>query len=78
MTMTIEQAVLEKLRVLPPEQQRQVLDFTEFLHHRRPTPRQPLKSLEGALAHFGVKIGEQDIAAARRKMWGDFPRDPNP
>ena len=29
--MTIEQAVVEKLRVLPVEKQQEVLDFVEFL-----------------------------------------------
>ena len=29
--MNIEEAVLEKLRELPPERQREVLDFVEFL-----------------------------------------------
>ena len=29
--MSVEEAVLEKLRELPPERQREVLDFVEFL-----------------------------------------------
>lgn len=29
--MTIEQAILEKVRSLPPERQQQVLNFAEFL-----------------------------------------------
>lgn len=29
--MTIEEAILEKVRVLPPEKQQEVLDFAEFL-----------------------------------------------
>lgn len=29
--MSIEQAVVEKLRVLPPNKQQEVLDFVEFL-----------------------------------------------
>jgi hypothetical protein len=33
--MTIEQTVLNRLKELPPEKQLEVLDFTEFLHHRR-------------------------------------------
>jgi hypothetical protein len=53
-----------------------VLDFTEFLRQKQgpPPPKQPRKSLEGALAHLGVKVTEEDIAEARREMWGNFPR----
>ena len=29
--MSIEQAVIEKLKILPPEKQQEVLDFVEFL-----------------------------------------------
>jgi hypothetical protein len=33
-----------------------------------------LHSLEGLLADFTVGITEEDIAQARREMWGNFPR----
>jgi hypothetical protein len=29
--MSVEQSILEKLRILPPEKQQEVLDFAEFL-----------------------------------------------
>lgn len=32
--MTIEESVIQKLRGLPPERQRQVLDFAEFLESK--------------------------------------------
>jgi hypothetical protein len=32
--MTIEQAILEKVRVLSPEKQQEILDFTEFLYQK--------------------------------------------
>lgn len=38
--MTVEQTMIEKLKRLPPEEQRQLLDFAEFLlqkvEHREP------------------------------------------
>jgi hypothetical protein len=34
--MSIERAVLVKLRALPPDKQQEVLDFVEFLEHRVP------------------------------------------
>lgn len=33
--MTIEMAVIEKLRTLPIDQQQEVLDFVEFLQQKR-------------------------------------------
>ena len=74
--MTIEQAVLERLKQLPPDRQREVLDFTDFLREKEGhLTKQPRKSLEGIWADLGVKITEQDIADARQEMWGNFPRD---
>jgi hypothetical protein len=72
--MNIEQSVLEKLRELPPEQQREVLDFAEFLHQKSIAKR-PRRSLKGLWADLGVQITEEDIAEARREMWGNFPRE---
>ena len=72
--MSIEEAVLEKLRALPPEKQREVLDFAESLEQKDPTKR-PYKSLRGLWADLGVDITAEDIAEVRREMWQDFPRE---
>ncbi len=72
--MTIEQEVLEKLRDLPPEKQKEVLDFVDFLKEKNGTTR-PRRSLLGLWADLNVQITEEDIAEARREMWGNFPRD---
>lgn len=72
--MNLEQAVLDKLRTLPPDQQQQVLDFTEFLQQKN-LPKRPLKSVKGLCADLKVDITEEDIAQARQEMWGNFPRE---
>jgi hypothetical protein len=72
--MDIEQVVLETLRALPPEKQRELLDFAEFLHQKNIAKR-PRRSLRGLWADLGVRITEEDIAEARREMWGNFPRE---
>jgi len=72
--MTIEQAVLEKLRDLPPEKQKEVLDFVDFLTVKN-GPKKPLRSLRGLWEDLNIDITEEDIAQARREMWGNFPRD---
>ncbi len=72
--MTIEQAVLEKLQTLPPDKQQEVLDFVEFLQHKI-APRHPRRSTFGLLADLNIDITREDIAEARREMWGNFPRE---
>lgn len=73
-TESIEQTVVEKLRALPPEKQQEVLDFAEFLEQKTPA-KQPRRSLMGVFADLGIDISEEDIAEARREMWGNFPRE---
>lgn len=72
--MNIEQQVLEKLRELPPEKQKEVLDFVEFVKEKSET-RKPLRSLLGLWSDLNFHVTEEDIAQARRDMWGNFPRD---
>ncbi len=73
--MTIEEAILEKVRALSPEKQHEVLDFTEFLQTRTPAPKLPRKSLRGLWSEFNIRITEEDIAEVRREMWKNFPRE---
>lgn len=75
--MNIEQTVIEKLRALPVERQQEVLDFVEFLERKTTTPR-PRRSLEGLWADLGIELTEEDIAEARREMWGNSSAIPRP
>ena len=72
--MTIEEQIVEKLRDLPPDKKQKVLDFVESLEqkHLGKTPR---KSIKGLCPDLGIDITEEDIAEARREMWGNFPRE---
>lgn len=72
--MTIEEQVLEKLRELPPEKQKEVLDFVDQLKAQN-GDKKPLPSLRGLWAGANIDITDEDIAEARREMWGNFPRD---
>lgn len=72
--MTVEQAVLEKLRELPLERQQEVLDFVESLQQKG-EPKRPRRSLMGLWADLDMRVTDEDIAEARRDMWGNFPRD---
>ncbi len=72
--MTIEQQLLEKLRDLPPEKQKEVLEFVDSLREKNGS-RKPRRNLRGLWANLNIEITEEDIAKARREMWGNFPRD---
>lgn len=66
--MTIATQVVLKLQTLPEEQQRQVLEFIEQLP---PAPQQPRIGLYGLFQGFDTT--EEEIAEARREMWGNSP-----
>ncbi|MBW4631438.1 MAG: DUF2281 domain-containing protein [Iphinoe sp. HA4291-MV1] len=72
--MTIEQTILNNLRDLPPEKQQEVLDFVEFLKTKSPS-KGNRRNIKGLCADLSVRITEEDIAQARREMWGNFPRE---
>jgi hypothetical protein len=72
--MSIEEQVLEKLRELPADKQKEVLDFVESLKENNGA-KTPRRSLLGLWADLNIHITEEDIAEARREMWGNFPRD---
>lgn len=72
--MSTESSVIEKILSLTPEQQRDVLEYVEqMLQSGSANP--PRRSMLGIWADLGVKISEEDIAEARREMWGNFPRE---
>jgi hypothetical protein len=73
-SMTIEQQVLAKLRGLPPEKQKEVLDFVDSMREKN-SAKKPRRSLRGLWKDLNIDITEEDIAQSRREMWGNFPRD---
>jgi len=79
--MTIEEAVVESLKTLPPDKRQEVLDFAEFLRGRGSADpagetARPRRSLEGLWTGLIEKpVTAEEIAEARREMWGNFPRE---
>ena len=69
---TIEEAIVAAVRELPPEQQQEVLDFAGFLGTKK---KRPLKSMRGLWKDLNISLSEEDIAEARKEMWGNFPRE---
>ena len=72
--MSIAEEVLRRVQALAPDQQMQVLRFVERLHAGEPV-RAPRSSLRGLWKGMGFDVTAEDIAEARREMWGSFPRD---
>lgn len=72
--MTIEETVLENLRVLPAEKKQEVLDFVEFLRHKTMT-KPPRRNPIGLFADLKLDIPDAELAQARRELWSNFPRD---
>jgi hypothetical protein len=72
--MTVEEVLIEKVKVLPMNRKQEVLDFAEFLEEKE-ARLQPRQSMYGILADLNINITEEDIAEARKEMWGNFPRE---
>ena len=72
--MNAEDILLEKFRTLPPDKKDEVLDFVEFIGQKA-SRKKPYPSLRGLWKGHAADITEEDIAQARREMWGNFPRD---
>jgi hypothetical protein len=72
--MSLEELVVEKMRGLPPEKQKEVLDFVEFLKLKS-APAAPRRNVRGLWADLRIELTGIDIAEARREMWGNFPRE---
>ena len=72
--MSAADTTLAKLRALPPDQQRVVVEFIDFLAEKAKKKR-PYPNLRGICADLGIDITEEDFREARREMWGNFPRE---
>jgi hypothetical protein len=71
----IEQQVIEVLQTLPPAEQKEVLDFAEFLKSKHQTlpslVQQPVQSfLETAHAYIGAGHGPEDLSTNSEYMEG--------
>ena len=64
-----KERIIPMLDELPPESLREVQQFLEFLRFKsRELAREPAVALGGLLS--GYRFTEENIAQARREMWG--------
>jgi hypothetical protein len=72
--MTTEEASVDTVRALPPDQQREVLHFAEFLQQKAiGNSGATYDTLFGFWS--GGDVSAEEIAQARQEMWGNFPRE---
>ena len=72
--MSLEQAILEAVRVLPADKQQEILDYATRLRGES-TKKKPFDSIEGLWADLGISLSAEEIDENRRDMWRNFPRD---
>lgn len=72
--MSIEQAILEAVRSLPLEKQREILGHVTRLRDEAGS-KQPFQSVKDILAGPGISISAEDIDQARLEMWKNFTRE---
>ena len=72
--MSLEQAILEAVRSLPPEKQREIYDHAKRLRAES-SKKPPFKSVRGLWAHLGIPLSAEEIEENQREMWRNFPRE---
>lgn len=65
---------MARIQQLGPELQREVLDFAEFLAHKRPQLA-PMQDPHGLWAGRSRELTAEEITEARRVQWGGFSRE---
>jgi hypothetical protein len=75
-TANLERVILETLRQLPPDRQQQVLDFTEFLHHKLHTPLPSAKPTLRQIAALPIQDRHRILAPSIAATAQDFLDDP--
>lgn len=73
--MSLDESFLHKLRQLPPDQQREAINFVEDLHKKSAAAKTPKRNLKGLWADLGFDITERDLAETRAECWSRFPRE---
>jgi hypothetical protein len=72
--MSVEETLVQKLRALPPDKQRSVLEFVESLDEGNGNQPQR-RLLKGALSQLNIHISEDQINEVRREMWRGYSRE---
>jgi hypothetical protein len=71
---TLEQAILEAVRGLPAGLQQEILNHATRLRDEV-AEKKPLRNVKGLWADLGVSLSAEEIDAAQREIWKNFPRN---
>jgi hypothetical protein len=71
--MSLEEAILEAVRALPADKQREVLGHATSLRDETAKKR-PFKSVKGLWADLRISLSAEVIEENQREMWKAFPR----
>ncbi len=72
--MSLEKAILDAVRALPADKQKEILNHANRLRDRA-RASVPRRSIKGLWADLGVALSSEEIDANRREMWKNFPRE---
>ena len=72
--MSVEQAILEAFRALPPDKQQELLSHANSLRHATRS-KTPFKSVKGLWSDLGISLSAEEIEENQREMWKSFPRE---
>ena len=72
--MSVEQAILEAVRELPPDKQQEILRHATRLR-KETGPKGPFKSIKGLWSDLGISLSAEEIEETQREMWNGFPRE---
>jgi hypothetical protein len=72
--MSLEKAILEAVRALPPEKQLEILNHAAKLRDEA-GGKSPFKSVRGLWADLGISLSKEEIEDNQREMWRNFPRE---
>jgi hypothetical protein len=74
--MSLQTDLIEKVKQLPEDKQLLVKSLVDELARKvEPTAQGAPAAWFGSLEQLGITISEEDIADARREMWGNFPQE---
>lgn len=72
--MSLEQAILEAVKILPPDKQ---LELSSHANRLQDEARQkkPFESIKGLWADLGISLSSEQIEENQREIWKSFPRE---
>lgn len=74
--MTVEEAIIEAIRALPPDKQQEILNHATRLRAATGTAKTPpFKSVRGLWKDLNVSLSAEEIDENQREMWKNFPRE---